>query len=142
MADDAKKKAAENARKRAQSARYRKEGEAKQATYNKEQRKLERLKTAKRSLDRQIGKMQQFHSHVNSVASSVSSGSFKGTLEKKVQDNVKKLATDINSDINHYQQAESSLNAKISSLEASQGELMSAISSAFAVAEDFLKSLV
>lgn len=141
MADDAKKKEA-NARKRAQSAQARKDGEAKQARYNKEQKKLERLKAAKRSLDKQISKMQQFHSHVNSVASGVSSGSFKGTLEKKVQSNVQKLATDINSDINRYQQNEASLNAKIMSLEASQGDLLSAIGRAFAAAEDFLKSLV
>lgn len=134
-------RAQQNAANRAQGNKWKKIGEDRQKEFDKQQAKLERLKEAKTQLDKKLANFDDFQNEVNDYPDKIDQTKFKGSREKKVEDKFGDLTDTLHDDKNHYQSAEKDLDAEITKLAFSQGDLGTMVSSAFNTAEDFFKSI-
>ena len=141
--DDAaeKKRQEKNAQNRRESTRWQQIGNERKANYDKNQKKLERLKEAKNKLDKSAKNFSQFEDQVKQYPTKLSTGQFKGTLRDKFDEKAKKMGTTLHTEENSYQRNMAKLEAEIAKKELEQGDLMSAVESAFDMAKNFLASI-
>lgn len=140
--DDAEKKRQEkNAQSRQESTKWQRIGNERKANYDKNQKKLERLKEAKTKLNKSVKSFSQFEDQVMQYPTKLSTGQFKGTLRDKFDEKAKKMGTTLHSEENAYQQNMAKLDAEIAKKELEQGDLFSAVESAFDMAKNFLASI-
>ena len=141
--DDAaeRKRQERNAQNRQESTKWQRIGNERKATYNKNQKKLERLKEAKRKLEKSMKNFAQFESQVKQYPTKLSTGQFKGTLRNKFDEKAKKMGTALHTEENSYQRNMAKLDAEIAKKELEQGDLLGAVESAFNTAKNFLASI-
>lgn len=139
--DTERKRQASNARNRQEANRWQRIGNERQENYTKNQKKLERLKEAKSSLNKSMTNFSQFEDQVKRYPETVSKGQFKGTLRDKFDEKAKKMGSTLHTEENSYQQNLSRLDAEIAKKELEQGDLNGAMESAFNTARNFLASI-
>ncbi|EOL45088.1 hypothetical protein IGL98_000231 [Enterococcus sp. DIV0840] len=141
--DDAaeRKRQESNGRNRQEATKWQRIANERQANYDRNQKKLERLKEAKRALNKSMSSFSKFENEVNQYSTKLSTGQFKGTLRTKFDQKAKKMGTALHKEENKHQQNLSKLDAEIAKKELEQGDLMSAVGSAFDMAKNFLASI-
>lgn len=140
--DDAEKKRQEkNAKNRQDATKWQRVGDERKANYDKNQKKLERLKEARSELNKSIKGFSQFEKEIEQYPTKLSTGQFKGTLRDKFDEKAKKMDSTLHSEINSYQKNMAQLDAEIAKKELEQGDLLSAVNSAFDMAKNFLASI-
>ncbi|MFK4568357.1 DUF5082 domain-containing protein [Enterococcus sp. UD-01] len=130
-----------NAQNRQESVKWQRIGNERKANYDKNQKKLERLKEAKIKLEKSMKNFSQFENQVKQYPSKLSTGQFKGTLRDKFDEKAKKMGTTLHSEENSYQRNMAKLDAEIAKKELEQGDLLNAVESAFNTAKNFLASI-
>lgn len=130
-----------NAQNRQESTKWQRIGNERKANYDRNQKKLERLKEAKNKLNKSMKTFSQFENKVNQYPTKLSTGQFKGTLRDKFDEKAKKMGTAAHKEENSYQRNMARLDAEIAKKELEQGDLLSAVESAFDTAKNFLASI-
>ncbi|MFD2307372.1 DUF5082 domain-containing protein [Enterococcus termitis] len=141
--DDAaeRKRQESNAQNRRESTRWQQIGNERKANYDKNQKKLERLKEAKTKLNKSMKSFSQFEDQVKQYPTKLSTGQFKGTLRDKFNEKANKMGTALHTEENSYQRNMAKLDAEIAKKELEQGDLLGAVESAFNTAKSFLASI-
>lgn len=130
-----------NAQNRQTSTRWQRIGNERKANYDRNQKKLERLKDAKRDLGKAMKGFSQFEEQVKRYPQKLSTGQFKGTLRDKFDEKAETMGTKLNSEENSYERNMAQLDAEITRKELEQGDLLGAVESAFNTAKNFLASI-
>lgn len=113
-------------------------GNERQADYDRNQKKLERLKLAQGELRQALTTFTEFEKEVNRYPFKLQRDNFKGTLRGKFDQEVKKIATTVKTETNLHQQNMARLDAEIRKRELEQAQLASSITSAYSMANGFL----
>ncbi|PZL75105.1 DUF5082 domain-containing protein [Enterococcus plantarum] len=139
--EEERKRQESNGRNRQEATRWQQIGNERKANYDKNQKKLERLKEAKSKLNNSMKNFSQFENQVKQYPTKLSTGQFKGTLRDKFDEKAQKMGTTLHKEENSYQQNMAKLDAEIAKKELEQGDLLSAVESAFDMAKNFLASI-
>ncbi|WP_339011739.1 DUF5082 domain-containing protein [Lactococcus garvieae] len=141
--DDAaeRKRQESNSRNRQEATKWQHIAEERQANYDNNQKKLERLKEARQLLNKSMTSASQFENDVNQYPTKLSTGQFKGTLRAKFDQKATKMGTALQKEENTHQQNLAKLDAEIAKKELEQGDLLAATGSAFDMAKNFLASI-
>lgn len=139
--EEERKRQESNGRNRQEATRWQQIGNERKANYDKNQKKLERLKEAKSKLNNSMKNFSQFENQVKQYPTKLSTGQFKGTLRDKFDEKAQKMGTTLHKEENSYQQNMAKLDAEIAKKELEQGDLLSAVGSAFDMAKNFLASI-
>ncbi|MEI5993949.1 DUF5082 domain-containing protein [Candidatus Enterococcus mansonii] len=136
-----RKRQERNAQNRRESTKWQRIGNERKAAYDKNQKKLERLKEAKSKLNKSMKNFSQFENQVKQYPTKLSTGQFKGTLRDKFDEKAQKMGTTLHKEENAYEKNMARLDAEIAKKELEQGDLLSAVESAFDMAKNFLASI-
>lgn len=136
-----KKRRERNAQYRQDATKWQRIANERQATYDKNQKKLERLKEARKELNKVMSSFEQFENKVNQYPTTLSTEQFKGTLRTKFDEKAKKMGTALHKEENSHQQNLAKLDAEIAKKELEQGDLLGAVGSAFDMVKNFLASI-
>lgn len=141
--DDAaeRKRQERNAQNRREATRWEQIGNERKANYDRNQKKLERLKQARTQLNKSMSSFSQFEDQVKQYPTKLDTSQFKGTLREKFDEKASKMGTALHTEENSYQRNMARLDAEIAKKELEQGDLWSAVESAFNTAKNFLASI-
>lgn len=138
-ADKARKES--NARNRASANKWQRQAESIKADFDKNQKKLERLKKAKTKLTKEMSRMSQLETGTSKLTSDVSASDFKGKLRDDYDKKIKQIKSNIHKDINKLQSNMSQLDAAIAKKEMEQGNIGASLSSALSMVQQFLAAI-
>ncbi len=130
-----------NQHNRAQADHWQTIANEKQAEHNKLQKKIERLQNAKHALQSQINSYKSFESKLKSTSSKVSTSQFKGTLRDKFDKDLNAVGQATKSEENRHQLNLAKIDAKISQLQAQDGNIVGAIENALSAVGSFLAAI-
>ena len=136
-----RKRQESNGRNRQAATKWQRIANERQANYARNQKKLERLKEAKNKLNRSMKHFLQFENQVKQYPQKLNTGQFTGILRDKFDEKVMNMGEILHKEENTYQQNLSKLDAEIARKELEQGNLMSAVESAFDMARHFLSAI-
>lgn len=139
--EDARRRQESNTRNRDAAARQQRIADERQAAYDKNQAKLERLRDARTALKKVLTTYSEFEKETNKYSSNITDGDFKGIIRGKFDDKSKKMDTSLKAEGNDLQENLAKLDAEIAKKEVEQGDLLGAIGSALSAAQNFLASI-
>lgn len=138
-ADKARKES--NTRNRAAANQWQRQAETIKADFDKNQKKLERLKKAKSKLTKEMSRMAQLETSTSKLTSDISASDFKGKLRDDYDKKIKQVKSNIHKDINKLQSNMSQLDAAIAKKEMEQGNIGASLSSALSMVQQFLAAI-